>query len=1254
MANGGKDIKFGHDKRPVTRIEANEQNLFNIANGELLTDEFGTPLITEVDTFFLQDATAKRSTSVVFPTGATSTFRRTQADIVGIKTATYGVYDKISRVPVPFQVGVHTIGGTVSAGSSVATLSPVGFATFTPGVHEIIKFEGTPGDGTNIFFTKSVGISTVVGVVVGDFISGAGIPEGSMVSSVRKNFITINNETRVGFTTTLPVQFTRISTPIKTANQSWKIEESFRETSEVSTTLLGINRAETQLSLFSNVSTYGLEKDSFEFFVFNGGNNFGAWDQRANKTYGNRYNARLQEEVEESGIRLEAFPTPFSYPFGPKFARIGLYSEELFQRYKDFIILGNTLFTYFDSGDGASAGYPADWKDRFLDPNLVSVVGTDVEYKQGFQAGYYNVDVWTDTWRDIVQSQLIDPTDQKAFTFIKLNALLGTAYGQDNTRPGYRSDQKRYSFLQSRRVFRYQPGRISGFTFGLRSSIEPRTGVTLEWGISNPTDQYVFQIDAGQISIIRRSTIPLETDVLVRNGLSITDQNELSDGNPFDDRKYWTIKIPRDKFNGDPLNGNGPSGWNIQPDNVTMYKIEFGWYGAIGARFYVYVPQGNGGARWITVHTLVLENSLGTPCLQDSYFRLRYSLDVFDTENLRQPQFLYKYGASYYIDGGDEGTSSIFSVSSSQKSIIGSGDRTLIGITPKNVILNSTGTEIANKKLIIPTLAHISSDSLAKVQVKTCTACPGFGHVYTPGVASTVFDADRNFQMQFDAANTVTAINTSAFKLTDVGAKVIAPTIYNAYITDIDETTEIGSSGTFETATIQGYGPGLDGYPNFTNARGLAGSDVTAVHATTGITTTVGIGTTYPEPVRLSNYDGIAATDYPLTGSTIEVQFLNPNAQDLNHFSDFIIGLTDADPQTSIPSTLTGFNYDGLVNQTTLPNNKILFGEHTHTYASYNQNAAEVGESYAPTFQPVRMGLDFRIPSVSNPGGGFCSKLTFTVLDPIGTNNVAELNGTTMATNFPESGINLSQNSNNEFYLLVQGNFPAGVDFDRGQVAYEDVNGIVQVSSSRYIGNVQSFVKIIGGIPTNFQFIRVDASLGISQPTFTIFIRPVKVEGRDISAKQKLYNYIPYPLYLVMKLKDNAAINNISIKEKIGDMTKTVSPRLFVLGHHMEVTTANGNADPNELPPTNFQSVSRLSSAFFDIQNEQTLRPATLRDTVFVGENETKSVDMSPIFGQDRNVITPDNNNLEATFFTARRLDGASGTVEATVTFKEQ
>jgi hypothetical protein len=57
---GGKDIKFGDDKRRVSIVPASEQNLYNISNGELLTDEFGNPLITEVDTFYTLDASKKR------------------------------------------------------------------------------------------------------------------------------------------------------------------------------------------------------------------------------------------------------------------------------------------------------------------------------------------------------------------------------------------------------------------------------------------------------------------------------------------------------------------------------------------------------------------------------------------------------------------------------------------------------------------------------------------------------------------------------------------------------------------------------------------------------------------------------------------------------------------------------------------------------------------------------------------------------------------------------------------------------------------------------------------------------------------------------------------------------------------------------------------------------------------------------------------------------------------------------------------
>jgi len=46
---------------------------------------------------------------------------------------------------------------------------------------------------------------------------------------------------------------------------------------------------------------------------------------------------------------------------------------------------------------------------------------------------------------------------------------------------------------------------------------------------------------------------------------------------------------------------------------------------------------------------------------------------------------------------------------------------------------------------------------------------------------------------------------------------------------------------------------------------------------------------------------------------------------------------------------------------------------------------------------------------------------------------------------------------------------------------------------------------------------------------------------------------------------------------------------------------------------------------------------------------------MGKIFGPEKRVITPDNNNLEATFITAKKIDGGgSGTAEVSLNFKEQ
>ena len=55
-------------------------------------------------------------------------------------------------------------------------------------------------------------------------------------------------------------------------------------------------------------------------------------------------------------------------------------------------------------------------------------------------------------------------------------------------------------------------------------------------------------------------------------------------------------------------------------------------------------------------------------------------------------------------------------------------------------------------------------------------------------------------------------------------------------------------------------------------------------------------------------------------------------------------------------------------------------------------------------------------------------------------------------------------------------------------------------------------------------------------------------------------------------------------------------------------------------------------------------------------ENETKEVDMTRIFGADRNVITPENQNIEATFITVKEISSGktSGEIQSSLNFKEQ
>jgi hypothetical protein len=166
------------------------------------------------------------------------------------------------------------------------------------------------------------------------------------------------------------------------------------------------------------------------------------------------------------------------------------------------------------------------------------------------------------------------------------------------------------------------------------------------------------------------------------------------------------------------------SAYNIDFTKVTMWKIEFSWYGAVGAIFLCYVPVANGEARWVRVHHIRASNqhsvaSLGNATLPITYLThggVGSGLTTTDIGNT-----LVKYGASYYIDGGDKGTVRLLSKASDFQREVPRGfydfEPNTWTRTAANKLTYSTTTHPVLPGSVAVGLmgAYVESDSTAKV-----------------------------------------------------------------------------------------------------------------------------------------------------------------------------------------------------------------------------------------------------------------------------------------------------------------------------------------------------------------------------------------------------------------------------------------------------------------------------------------------------------------------------------------------------------
>lgn len=817
MAGNQFDIKIGYNKRAAATQTL--QIVLQDIEGVPLVDTSDAPLVAEIEGFVTSELTSDKAVSVILPT----TPRITSKFFSFIFAEEFEVANKVVEVD-----------GTIVSDPFIRLINPektwqfliIGFIIDAPTGSAIINDDGIrTGYKFEEFTIKQI------------------VQEPSQADG--KFRVRLDLEQDPSNLNTINYIRRRIT---KERIGTLKIEEQFAATSEVSRSLLGIDRAETQLGLFSNVSTYGFDDDRFVFYPDNPPNGPSEWVGRQTESGIAHYPARVEEAREEGALILSAYPVPYNFPYTPLTQNSingvdvgGLFESNNWKRWKNFLKLGKTLYERFEGLiESASVGNKEIYRS-FLNRFIRAINLWDDEnyynnsnYRGSLDVYYRQISIWTTTFEKIKTGDLKDPVTGQVidFNFLKTTAPVLRGTGTDtfvgsgsvasasevqtnpggintvfnpflenwvNTpwvesgvtvadtdqadfQPGYSPTGGHYVLLQSRQAFRYQPGRISGYTFGTRALTDKSEGNnTAEWGIFNDFDEYVFQRDGSNFFIIRRSVVHYPVSLLQELGVADADGN-ISDefvrtytktisGT---DYSIQEVKLTKDRFNGDSVNGNGPSGYLLNTDETTMYKIEFGWYGAIGLRLYAYIPIENGQARWVVLHTFVIENKLKEPSMGDPFFRFKYQLRIGSQggPDIKEPQVLYKYGTSMYIDGGDEGTVSVYSETAPIKTLPTTGEfNSILGIYPKKSIISGgrdssgNGVSIPNKKIIIPKKLSITSTGLAEVSIVNCKGCIGSNYLYMPNITSRT-NGDRRRIQKLPLGETSNQITLSEITIT--------------------------------------------------------------------------------------------------------------------------------------------------------------------------------------------------------------------------------------------------------------------------------------------------------------------------------------------------------------------------------------------------------------------------------------------------------------------------------------------------------
>jgi hypothetical protein len=232
--------------------------------------------------------------------------------------------------------------------------------------------------------------------------------------------------------------------------------------------------------------------------------------------------------------------------------------------------------------------------------------------------------------------------------------------------------------------------------------------------------------------------------------------------------------IPQSDWNLDQCDGNGPSGFNLEPTKMQMVGVQYSWY---AAGFIEWLLRGSDG-KFVFLHRLKNSNINTEAYMRTANLPVRYEVENVSARSYLRSAITSGQTTMTLADGYYFPTSGVVYIDNELISFTGKNGDTLTGLT-RGATYSNFAAGVNRTYSAGANAAHAAG---AGVILISCTITPQISHWGSALLTDGMFDEDRGYLFSYAS----TGLQVSTTKNTAFLIR-LAPSVSNAIIGDLGE-----------------------------------------------------------------------------------------------------------------------------------------------------------------------------------------------------------------------------------------------------------------------------------------------------------------------------------------------------------------------------------------------------------------------------------------------------------------------------------